>query len=161
MAIRWLAGLRRTVVLRALLSLVLALAPVLAQITMAGHAAAADAAQATAAPVHDHAVHEHAVHNHNHDHERAPVDPGADHHPGTLTNAATNAAACPSAHADHDNGGTAGCCGTFCHSALALLSVPIAVHRRGPLAFNIFTGMRTKSVGPDQPDRPPSVPQSL
>jgi hypothetical protein len=161
---RW-AGKRRKVVLRALLSLVFALAPLLAQMTMSGQVSAA--ARAVASSVHDHAEHahdhgasgtSHSDHEHS-DHDYTTEELGRSHTSPNLK--MPGVTPCPSGHGDHDNAGDAGCCGTFCHSAMALLALPTARHHYGCFVFGVFVGMPTDPVAPEQPHRPPASPLSL
>jgi hypothetical protein len=172
MGIQLPVGQRREVVLRALLSLMLAFAPLLAQVAMSGHAAATVMRQAIAsanlqsntdhvghAHTHDHGDAQ-AGTGHNHDTLAAAVPANSDHDHGPTLNFA-DSAPCPNGHGNHDSGSDTGCCGTFCHSAIAILTVPRVRGQHGAAAFISFFGMPTDSVVPDQPHRPPSVLVSL
>jgi hypothetical protein len=167
----WPAGKRRDVVLRALLSLMLAFAPFLAQAAMSVHSIPAvvpQTIQTMATANHDHTGHDHGqAHEHLRDHAHDQMftehvttpDTGAvlansDHDHGQASNVGTT---CPSGHGNHDGGSDPGCCGTFCHSVIALLGVPRVSDQHGRSAFISFSGMPTESVVPDQPHRPPSV----
>jgi hypothetical protein len=146
--------------LAALLALSLAFAPVAAQAVMASHApAAAEISHRSAghAEHHGHLTGGEAAAHHDHAHAHDHGDAAS------LTNEAfalaagsAGAAPCPQGHADHGNG-DAGCCGTFCHTAIALFAVPQTAAVRVRAAFGSFSGMPTESVAPGQPHRPPSL----
>jgi hypothetical protein len=167
MGLRWPAKQGREVVLRALLSLLFAFAPLLAQVAISGQAVAAPAHHAVA-PVNAQSHTGHDGHSHDHGDDQAGSDQShdtsaahgddlatSDQDHRTTTLSVADAAPCPSGHADHDNGADAGCCGTFCHSSMALLAVPLARHKHARAVFIAFSGMPTESVVPGQPDRPP------
>jgi hypothetical protein len=159
MGIRWSTAKWRAVVLRALLSLMLALAPLLAQTAMTGHASAAP--QTAAAANHDtagHAHHDQSGRDHSH-HNHSDDDLVTAGHSHDV--AMPDVKRCPGGHGDHDNAGDVGCCGTFCHSTMALLVMQLVNQQYCRSAFSSFAEMPTDSVAPEQPHRPPSVLLSL
>jgi hypothetical protein len=163
------------VALSALLTLVIAVAPLLAQVVMASHAHAASLSPASAAKHghhrhsdstsvivggHNHGVHSNAVHSHDHadapghSHEPADVEPMVGHSSGGAQGA-------PMGHHDHSDGPNAGCCGAFCHSLYVLAASAPITHAlvRPTLAWSNLRLLA--AVSPDQPQRPPSHPLSL
>jgi hypothetical protein len=150
------------VVLRALLSLLLVFAPLLAQMAMTGHASAAHHSIAPSSNEHayEHGQSDATQHNHAHSFTTVEAEDAANHDTNP-TAALTGSTHCPSGSGDQHNAGDAGCCGTFCHSSMALLAVPVSNHRHGGSAFISFAGMPTESVAPEQPHRPPSILLSL
>ena len=128
MRLRW--KMRRTwrVALAALLTLVLAVAPLTAQFVMASHAYAAPR---------DHGGHVHGISAGTHHASHVGIDhyhhvdqaPGH-HHESALVD--IDSTVVPVGQHDHGDGQGAGCCGTFCHSAFFLTAcsaMPINVVR--------------------------------
>ncbi len=140
------------VALAALLTLVLAVAPLAAQFVMASHAHAAP---------HEHGSHIHGIsagtqlasHAGIGHHHHGDETPGHQHDSDAVNAGSTLP---PVGQHDHGDGPGAGCCGTFCHSVFYLTassSMPTNAIRptygwlilHPPAAFD-----------PDQPQRPPS-----
>ncbi len=146
-----LTGKWSQVAVNALLSLVLALAPLLSQMSMA------EQVHATPYAV-DPSVSEHA----GHDYEQAHDQSDASHHnQGAAEKTARIEAGpntpCQGWRGTHDSAGEMGCCGTFCHSIMALLAMPNASHQYERCAFISFVGMPTDTIPAEQPHRPPSI----
>lgn len=149
-----------TSALSALLSLVLAVAPIAAQIVMSAHAhtASADAA----VPHHGHEHHSVGGHGHS-DHAMNDRDQVGNYAPGHHDDAAVvEASEAQSPASQHDHSGPHdGCCGTFCHSAVALLAVP-RMQRHVARPIYAWSAMQQlAAIDPDQPQRPPSRSLSL
>jgi hypothetical protein len=156
-------------VLSALLTLVIAVAPLAAQASMSATAHAAMHAvpngghshTAGAAIAHSHA--DESDHTHHGDlpgPQHLQVQPAGHHQHGNDT-ADLCSTLPPVGHHDHADGAGAGCCGAFCHSAANLTAPPcIHVHTMRP-TFTWLTGRLLVAVDPDQLQRPPSRLLSL
>ena len=147
--------------LSALVTLVLAIAPLAAQVVMASQAHASGHEVGAS---HFHEAHTNqavnqavghpnsAVAGHSHHHDGGG-DP-AHHHDedGVVVNTSQDAAD----HHDHGGSGDASCCGNFCHSAFCLTGVSVVAARNTRAIFNWANWVKLPSVDADQPQRPPS-----
>ena len=147
-----------TSALSALLSLVIAVAPIAALIVMSAHAHAASFDAALPHHGHEHrgsvGGHGHADHATNeHDHVGNNA-PGHHRHDAAGVEAAE--AQSPAGQHDHGGGTDDGCCGTFCHSAMALLAAPQMPEFVTRASYGWSTMQQLAAVDPDLPQRPPS-----
>ena len=148
MQIRPTTGWAWRIALSALLTLVLAVAPLAAQIVMSSHVHAAEPASPGG-----------LVHIHHHDAGTTPHHSHASHDHGALASHHHHPDGVPQP-VQHDDG-SGFCCGTFCHSACVMMSVLQVRHPVVRPSFERQLFQRFAAVDPDQLQRPPSVHLSL
>jgi hypothetical protein len=140
------------IALSALMTGVLALAPLAAQVVMSSRAHAAPHGAAGHSHDNGHGHNQdHAAHSHAHSHHHDGDQPAGHHHDGPVADHGT--APSSSGHHDHGGGNDTGCCGAFCHSTFFLTVLP-----QMP---GFAVGLSFAGVEPGQPQRPPSRLLSL
>jgi hypothetical protein len=162
--------------LAALLTLVIAVAPLAAPIAMSANADAAPRARSSNSHIHDHdardrrsgvlplshavqAAHSHKTDDSGHRHPAGHHQHHHHQHDGDVAD--TGVPLTLMSHHEHGDGPDAGCCGTFCHSVFFLTGSPYLAAHAIRASFPCLHVQRLTAVDPDQLQRPPARLLSL
>ena len=156
-------GMAWRIALSALMTVVLALAPLVVQMAMAAHAHATGHA---AGHFHDnnhgqgHAhKHYHSGHAHAHGHLNHGDQSAGHSHDGAIVD--QTPASTPAGNHDQGDCSYCGCCCTLCHAAVFLTTAPQVPCPAGRPSFPWLNSAILAAHDPGQPQRPPSRLPSL